>query len=214
MIRFRIVLLFLLVAAESAMAIEEPSFEVLHVADDYEVRRYAPFIVAEVDVEGPMDDAGGTAFRILAGYIFGDNEPRVKMAMTAPVSTRPAGDGERMRMTAPVLSEPASAERDAYTFAFVMESKYSMDTLPQPLDSRIRLVEKPARVIVARRYSGSWSEKKYLANKAKLLAALEADGVEVAGMPYFARYNSPFAPWFLRRNEVLVEVSWPPANDR
>lgn len=191
-----------------AMAIEEPAFDVLVTADDYEIRRYAPYIVAEVDVDGDMKKAGNDAFRILAGYIFGDNEPGQKMAMTAPVTTTPADQGQRMNMTAPVLSSPADDSNEAYTYAFVMESRFSMESLPKPLDSRIRLVEIPAKVVAVRRYSGSWSNKNFLKNRDTLLAALQDDGVVLSGQPWLARYNSPFTPWFLRRNEVLVEIEW------
>jgi hypothetical protein len=191
-----------------AMAIEEPAFDGLVTADDYEIRRYAPYIVAEVDVDGDMKKAGNDAFRILAGYIFGDNEPGQKMAMTAPVTTTPADQGQRMNMTAPVLSSPADDSNEAYTYAFVMESRFSMESLPKPLDSRIRLVEIPAKVVAVRRYSGSWSNKNFLKNRDTLLAALQDDGVVLSGQPWLARYNSPFTPWFLRRNEVLVEIEW------
>ena len=205
--RYAAILVFLL-AMHPAMAIEEPDFEVLVTADDYEIRRYAPYIVAEVDVDGDMKKAGNDAFRILAGYIFGDNEPGQKMAMTAPVTTKPAAQGQRMKMTAPVLSSAADDSTEAYTYAFVMESRYSMESLPKPLDSRIRLVEIPARVVAARRYSGSWSKKNFLKNEDALLAALQDDGVVLSGQPWLARYNSPLKPWFLRRNEVLVEIEW------
>lgn len=203
-----LLLLIVLLAAQPAMAIEEPAFDVLHATDDYEIRRYAPYIVAEVDVEGELKKAGGDAFRILAGYIFGKNEPGTKMSMTAPVTSQPAG--ERMQMTAPVISDAPDSGRDSYTFAFVMESRYSMETLPKPTDPRIRLVEKPAQVMAARRYSGRWSDSNFRKHEAALLAALQADAVEMLGEIYLARYNSPFTPWFLRRNEVLVEVSWQP----
>ncbi len=205
--RFSAILVFLL-AVHPAMATEEPAFEVLATADDYEIRRYAPYIVAEVDVDGDMKKAGNDAFRILAGYIFGKNEPGQKMAMTAPVITKPAGQGQRMNMTAPVLSSPAGDSTEAYTYAFVMESRFSMESLPKPLDSRIRLVEIPARDVAVRRYSGSWSNKNFLKNQDTLLTALQDDGVVLSGQPLLARYNSPLTPWFLRRNEVLVEIEW------
>mgnify|MGYP001824007398 FL=1 len=205
--RYLAILVFLL-AMQPAMAIEEPAFEVLVTADDYEIRRYSPYIVAEVDVDGDMKKTGNDAFRILAGYIFGDNEPGQKMAMTAPVTTKPAAQGQRMNMTAPVLSSPAVDATEAYTYAFVMESRFSMESLPKPLDSRIRLVEIPSRVVAARRYSGSWSNKNFLKNQGALLGALQDDSVVLSGQPWLARYNSPLKPWFLRRNEVLVEIEW------
>jgi hypothetical protein len=112
------------------MAIEEPSYEVLEQADEYEVRRYAPYLVVEVDVEGDFGEAGNKAFRLLSGYIFGDNQTEEKMSMTAPVESRPKEEGIRMSMTAPVTSTASAS--DEYTYAFVMERKYTLDTLPQP----------------------------------------------------------------------------------
>ena len=190
------------------MAIEEPDYEVLLTTKHYEVRRYQPYIVAEVDVEGDMGSAGNKAFRILAGYIFGKNEPGEKMAMTAPVESQEKAAGEKMAMTAPVLSDTPDPGRSEYTYAFVMEAKYTLDTLPAPLDPRIRISEKPARVVAVRRYSGRWSEGNYNKHETALLEALETDRVQTMGEPILARYNGPFIPWFMRRNEIQIEVAW------
>lgn len=203
--------LFLLVT-QTAMAIEEPEYEVVAEREDYEIRRYDPYIVAEVDVDGDRSAAGNRAFRILAGYIFGDNEPGEKMQMTAPVESRPEATGTRMQMTAPVEARAADAAEDGYTYAFVMERRYTLATLPKPRDPRIRLVERPQRMLAARRYSGRWTDANDAAEEAALLAALAADGVPTAGQPMLARYNPPFTPWFMRRNEVLVEVDYTPPN--
>ena len=189
-----LIALVALVAAATgapAMAIEEPQFEVIHVADDYEIRRYAPFIVAEVDVRGDSGNVGNRAFRILADYIFGNNEP-----------------GEKMRMTAPVVSDAPRDDHGLFTYAFVMESRYSMDTLPAPMDPRIRIVEKPAQVVAARSYSGRWTDDNFLRHEVSLISALTIDGISMRSEPFLARYDSPFTPWFLRRNEVLVELDW------
>ena len=188
----------------AAMAIEEPAYEVLLETKYYEVRRYAPYIVAEVDVDDDFKRAGNSAFRVLAGYIFGDNEPQQKMAMTAPVES---GKGVRMNMTAPVTSQAGNSD-GPYTYAFVMERKYTMDTLPAPDDPDIRLVQRPERVMAVHRYSGTWSEERYQEHEKILLDALAEDRVATTGRPVFARYNAPFTPWFLRRNEIMVEIDW------
>jgi hypothetical protein len=199
----------ILLFATIAMAYEEPSYEVLARADEYEVRRYESYLVAEVDVEGDFGEAGNKAFRLLAAYIFGENQTEEKMSMTAPVESRPREKGVRMSMTAPVTStRSASGE---YTYAFVMERKYTLDTLPRPRDPRIRLEERAARVMAVRRYSGRWTEENYRRNEAKLMEALSADGRRPIGAPMLARYNSPFTLWFLRRNEVMVEIDPPEA---
>lgn len=198
--------LFLLftLCGNAAMAIEEPAYEVLLETRYYEVRRYQPYIVAEVDVDDDFKRAGNSAFRVLAGYIFGDNEPQQKMEMTAPVESR---EGVRMNMTAPVTSQ-AGTGAGRYTYAFVMERKYTMDTLPEPTNPDIRLVQRPERVMAVHRYSGTWSEERYREHEKTLLDALAVDRVEITASPVFARYNAPFTPWFLRRNEIMVEIEW------
>ena len=196
----------ILLFAKMTMAYEEPSYEVLEQADEYEVRRYAPYLIAEVDVEGDFGKAGNKAFRLLAGYIFGDNQTEEKMSMTAPVESRPKQEGVRMSMTTPVTSTASAT--DQYTYAFVMERKFTLDTLPQPRDPRIRLRQQAARVMAVRRYSGRWTEENYRENEVKLMEALSADDQRPIGTPMLARYNSPFTPWFMRRNEVMVQIEW------
>lgn len=196
----------ILLFATMTMAYEEPSYEVLEAADEYEVRRYAPYLVAEVDVEGDFGEAGNKAFRLLAGYIFGDNETEEEMSMTAPVESRPKDEGVRMSMTTPVTSTASATGQ--YTYAFVMERKYTLALLPQPRDPRIRLRQQVARVMAVRRYSGRWTEGNYRKNEAKLMEALSADDRRPIGTPILARYNSPFTPWFMRRNEVMVRIEW------
>ncbi len=176
----RLLLIVLLAAfPAAAMALEEPQYEVLLRSGDIEFRQYEPYIVAEVTVSGDNQ-----AFRILAGYIFGDNAEQQKMQMTAPVARR---DNDH---------------------AFVMESKYSFDSLPEPNDDRIRLRERPARIVAVREFSGRWSERSFKKHERALLERLASLGIETAGEPELARYNSPFTPWFLRRNEIIVPVNW------
>lgn len=186
----RLLLLALMsLMVNSAMALEEPEYEILAEAADYEIRRYAPYIVAEVDVGGQSADREG--FRVLAGYIFGDNDDSEKMQMTAPVESLAPEDTGQM------------------TYRFVMESKYTLDSLPEPNNDRIRLRERPARIVAVRKFSGRWSDANVANNETQLLSDLAEDGVELSGTLELARYNSPFTPWFLRRNEVMVPVSWP-----
>lgn len=189
------------------MAIEEPKFDVLERQDDYEIRRYAPYIVAEVTVDGPMKDAGNEAFRILADYIFGSNSDATKMKMTAPVESQSATSGTRMKMTAPVISEQSDDDGERYRYAFVIEQKYDLDTVPKPLDGRIELRETKERVVAVRRFSGSWRESNFQKHTEKLMVALKRDGIEAVKQPYQARYNAPFVPTFFRRNEVIVEIA-------
>ena len=202
--------LFLLALAQTTMAIEKPEYEVLMAGEEFEIRRYAEYIVAEVDIDAGMRESGNSAFRILAGYIFGNNVAGEKMRMTAPVEASASQDGVRMNMTAPVESQPGA--EGTTTYAFVMERKYTLETLPQPVDPRIRIAVRPARTMAVRRYSGTWSEDNYAEHRTALFAALDAAGVERVGPPVWARYDAPMTPWFMRRNEVMVEVNWPQAD--
>ena len=186
------------------MAYEEPAYEVVHSTDDYEIRRYEPFIVAETRVSGAFGTAGSEAFRILAGYIFGRNKVRgIELA-------QPEAEGEsiKMAMTVPVFSAQSIQNSEAtYTYGFVMPSEFSMESLPIPLDARVRLRVVPERVVAVRRYSGRWSEEKFEDHASELLRALSRDGIQSSGAIQFARYNGPWTPWFFRRNEVMVAVA-------
>ena len=182
MMRRLLALLFLTFTGATAMALEEPAYEVLLTVGDVEFRRYEPYMLAEVTVDGNAQDR--RAFQILAGYIFGDNNEGEKMNMTAPVETRGSD------------------------YAFVMERKYSPESLPQPNDERIRIFTREARVVAALRFSGRWSERNMRKHEQQLVDELAAMNVETTGAPEVARYNSPFTPWFLRRNEIIIPVDW------
>ncbi len=201
------ILLFILLSLVPAMAAEEPRYQVIRQTPDYELRRYEPYRVAEVEVRGGFEAVGKEAFRILAGYIFGDNQGQTQIEMTAPVSQRPR-EGMRIEMTAPVAQRPAE-QSDAYVISFVMPARFGLADLPKPNHPRIILREEPARWIAARRYAGSWSEERYRQEERALLEALARDSLKTLGAPIYARYNSPFSLPMFRRNEVLVVIEGP-----
>jgi hypothetical protein len=190
-----------------ASALEEPEYTVIGSYDQFELRHYPPYLVAEIDVPGGFDDGGNGAFRILAGYIFGDNRSAEKMRMTAPVEATPARSSEKMAMTAPVTA--TDAKDGMTTFAFVMERKYTPETLPAPNDDRIRIREMPERMVAVRRYSGRWTQSRFQDNLGTLDQALADAGLKAVGAPVLARYNSPFSLPVFRRNEVMIEVVQP-----
>lgn len=121
--------------------------------------------------------------------------------MTAPVSQESAS--EKIAMTAPVSQETVDGK---WRITFTMPAEYTLETLPTPLDDRVTLKRQPGRLIAAIRYSGTWSKDRYEEKEGSLKSVLEERGLEAVGEPIFARYNSPFALWFLRRNEVLIPV--------
>ncbi len=189
------------------VAYDSPRYSVVETLGDIEIREYEPYLVAETVVDGGLESAGNQGFRVLAKYIFGDNRGKQKIAMTAPVSQEKV-DGMKIAMTAPVTQ---AKDGDRYTIQFMMPSEYSLEQLPEPNDSRITLKEIPARSFAAVRYSGTWSKRNYQKNLDLLLETLRQSGYEPSGEPIWARYDAPFKPWFLRRNEILTAFQAPVA---
>ena len=187
--------------AMDAMAIEEAAYKVLKKDTKFEIRDYAPHILAETFVEGDLEEAGNKAFNRLFRYISGENRSREKVAMTAPVSQEPMG--EKITMTAPVGQQRV---QEKWAVSFMMPASYTLGTLPEPEDPKVTLRQVPARRMAAVRYSGFWSEKNYLRYKLALESWIHERGLTIVGDPIWARYNPPFTPWFLRRNEILVPV--------
>jgi hypothetical protein len=190
--------------AAKAMAIEEAGYTLVTKDGTFELRDYAPHIVAETLVEGTLEDAGNKAFGRLFRYISGGNRSREKVAMTAPVSQQPKG--EKIAMTAPVAQQWLQG---GWAVSFTMPASYTLETLPKPEDPHVTLRQVPARRMAAvrYRYSGSWSEQGYLRHKSELESWIRAKGLTSAGEPVWARYNSPFTLWFLRRNEILIPLA-------
>ena|SRR5579859_5981919 len=185
------------------MAYEQPRYTVVEREKNLEVRRYEPYIVAEIDARGSLEEAGNKAFRPLADFIFGKNRRSEKMAMTVPVTQAPKG--ETVGMTAPVMQ--SSSGEQTYVVSFVMPSRYTMTTLPQPIDPSIRFREVPASTVVAWSYRGTWSASRYEKEERAFREAVAKRGWTMSGALVWARYNPPFWPWFLRRNEILGELS-------
>jgi hypothetical protein len=194
--------LFATLMTGNLMAIEEAEYTVLLKDETLEIRQYAPSIVAEVIVKDNFEDASNAAFRTLFKYISGSNSSRSKIAMTAPVSQE--AQSEKIAMTAPVGQRAAE---QGWAVSFMMPASYTMDTIPLPEDASVKLREVPAYSAAAIRYSGTWSEKKYKKQLVLLNDWIDQNELEATGMPLWARYNAPFTPWFMRRNEILVPVS-------
>jgi hypothetical protein len=176
--------------AVAVMSLDEPEYEVIEQTDAFELRQYKPFVVAETRVDGDFDEVGSRAFSSLVSYIQGGNQGGRNLPMTAPVNQQRIADDND----------------DTWLFQFVMPKEYVLQMLPQPMDEAVTLRQIPARLVAARRYSGGWGEQKYRDNEQALLDALRQERLMPVGAPIFARYNAPFVPGFLRRNEVLVDV--------
>jgi effector-binding domain-containing protein len=183
------------------VGIEKAKYTVIEKEGKFEIRQYPSHIIAETIVEDSFDNAGNTAFRRLFDYISGQNRNKESIAMTAPVSQ--VGGSEKIAMTAPVNQQKSE---DMWAVSFIMPSKYTVETLPQPLDPNITLREIPPCKMAALRYSGTWSRKRYEAKKSLLEQFISNKKLQIISEAIFARYDPPFQLWFLRRNEVLIPV--------
>lgn len=191
------------------MAIEEPAYAVALRNGAFEIRDYPALIAAEVTVTGTRNEASSAGFRLLAGYIFGGNARQQSIAMTAPL-VREAKAGETIAMTAPVTQ---SGSDGAWVVRFFMPAAFTMASLPTPNDKRVSLVPVPAARHAVVRFSGLARAAEVEDRTADLLAFLQRHGLTAVGRPSLARYNPPWTPWFMRRNEVWVTVEHvsPPA---
>ena len=199
----RLPLLSLVVLSTTpVMAIEEAKYDVLSKDNKIEVRHYPPHVVAETIVYGDLEEVGNKAFQRLFGYISGDNTSQSDITMTAPVGQQTTG--EDIAMTAPVGQKKAEI---GWVINFMMPASYTLKTLPSPDDERVVLRQVTSQTVAAIRYSGFWSESNYLEHKVKLENWIQQSHYQVNGDALWARYNAPFTPWFLRRNEVLIPVA-------
>ncbi len=183
--------------------IEEPAYKVLEKKDGYEIREYAPYILAQTTVTGSYDEATNKGFRIIADYIFGNNTKKESIAMTTPVLEKDAVS-EKIAMTTPVLE--TESENNERTIAFVLPSKYTLETLPTPNNNAVVFVEVPARKVAALTFTWYATENRMQAKKESLKSFLERDSMTTLGKVETARYNPPLSMPLMLRNEVLIEV--------
>ena len=209
----------LLLIAGPAMAIEEPAFEVLRKDGAMEIRKYAPFIVAQTWVQGDMDEASSRGFRLIADYIFGNNvavgeRTAAKIAMTAPVTMAPEAASQKIAMTAPVTMAPQAAASapeatQRWRVHFVMPRQYTLATLPKPNNQEVQLEEVPAKWFAVLRYSGLNTNARVQQRNEEALAWVVAQKLTPLGPPQLARYDPPWTLPPFRRNEILVEIAAP-----
>ena len=197
---------------ESAMAIEEPKYEVRISQAPFELRHYAPTLIAQTIVEGDMDAASNKGFRLIADFIFGNNlaagsEQAAKIAMTAPVTVEP--QSSKIAMTAPVTIEPQSGSAQQWRVHFVMPSQYTLATIPKPKNSAVTLHELPSKYFVVHRYSGFNTEARVQEKTDEALAWAKQQSLKVVGTPQLSRYDPPWTLPMFRRNEIMVEVAAP-----
>jgi hypothetical protein len=188
-----------------ARVTEQQKYDVIERLGSVELRRYPPCVVADVVVRGTAEGAGNSAFRPLAGYISGNNTSSSKLAMTAPVLQEPAG--QKLAMTAPVLQEAAG--QDAWTVSFVLPGDRPLGEYPVPTDRHVTLREVPGQLAAALRWSGRWTQGNVENRTRELREAIAGAGWAEVGQARWARFDPPWRPAFVRRNEIVIPVAVP-----
>ena len=169
-------------------------YDLIKKLDEVEIRHYPRLTVAKVT--NSESDSFGLLFR----FISGANIQKKKVKMTSPVVSQEIP--QEIKMTSPVLTD---FSEEGY-MAFVMPQEFNIETIPQPLDGRVKIEEVPERNVAVLRFSGSWSEDRFETKTKELLNELANARIKTKGGVFTMLYNPPFTPSFLRRNEVAIEV--------
>lgn len=183
----------------------EPSYTLLDKdqAASIEVRRYPAMVHAVTLIEASdYGVAGNLGFQRLAGYIFGNNGRDENIGMTSPVVRSPTIGRE-----GPALAARSGAR--GWRMAFIMPSRYTLETLPAPRDARVSLVPISERHVVTLSFSGRASDRDLAKLGPQILAWAKKKGLVARGAPTLAVYDSPRVPGPLRRNEIMLEIEPP-----
>jgi len=167
--------------------VKQAKYSVIKKLNNVEIRLYNPLVLAKVD------GFGDSGFNLLFDYISGNNIGQTDLEMTSPVIS------QSIEMTAPVLSDQDS-------IAFVIPEKFSINEVPKPRDDRVKIQQIPQRYVAALKFSGRWASENFNKKSKQLLEELDRLEIKTKGKVFSMRYNGPFTPWFLRRNEVAIEV--------
>ncbi|MCX8505163.1 MAG: heme-binding protein [Alphaproteobacteria bacterium] len=200
-----IVIVGVLMWGPIASNVEQARYEVMRSENNVEIRNYPPLLVAEATTTGDRDTAIGEGFKLLAGYIFGDNTAKDKIAMTAPVTQQ---NNEKIAMTAPVMQQSQeNSGENLWHVQFVMPSKYNLQTIPKPNNDKVHLREtSPAKFAVIR-FSGRATPENLAEHEQELKAYLQNRQITPKSAPIYAFYNPPWTVPFLRRNEIMIEIA-------
>ena len=181
--------------------VERPDYEIVQSDNNIEIREYGPMIIAEVEVDGKREDAIRNGFRLLANYIFGNNTVGLDITTKAQVNQQ---ESQKIAMTAPVQLK---SKGKSWLMSFVMPSKYSMDSLPEPNDDRVNLKEILNTKFIVIEFSGTNSNENIDKHEKDLLNYIESNKIKISGSPKYAFYNPPWTLPFMRRNEVMIEIN-------
>lgn len=172
---------------------EEQKYTVVATRDGYEIRNYPSCVVAEIKVAGDFDTAGSQAFRSLFNFISGANGASKKISMTAPVIQH-SSQSTKLQVW------------DEHTISFVMPADMTIANTPVPTDGRVQLRQVTDQLVAALRFSGRMSIDNFESNKRRLEELITRDGYLPSDVSRIARFNAPWTPGFMRRNEIQIPV--------
>jgi len=198
-------LIFFILISNSIMATDEPDFNLILKEDRFEIREYAPKIIAQIEVFGDFDQASSKGFKVLADYIFGNNKSKdgnSRIEMTAPVEMEPLP--QKIDMTRPVLTE---GNDNTWIVSFIMPNEFTLETLPEPNDKNIKILSIPKEKYAVIVFSGLVRESSYLEKENLLIQFIEENKLKTSGEIKIARYNPPWTLPFFRRNELMIKVN-------
>jgi hypothetical protein len=171
---------------------EQQKYRVVERLEDLEIREYEPCVLMQVTVAGDFMKAGNVAFRPLVNYISGSNQSSQKIAMTAPV----------------IQESPSELE---HIVSFVLPSGMQPQDVPVPSDARVKMVAEPSYFAAARKFGGGWDEERFRTQGELLLNAVKGAGLVPVRAIYWARFDPPWKPGFLKRNEAIIKIERPKA---
>ena len=166
---------------------QEQKYSVVDSFAGFELRKYDACVLADIEITSDFEKAGSAGFGPLVGFIGGQNL-----------------SGTRIAMTAPVIQEPTDR---AHIVSFVMPSEIDEPGAPKPTDNRVSLRVKPQELVAVARFTGLMSAASYQGRLTKLLVAIDTAGYRTVGNARFARFDPPWTPWFIRRNEIQIPVA-------
>ena len=184
----KLIILFFVIIMTSCQLqdLEIPKYKVLEVKGNIEIREYEAMNIATVKTKGERKDSIKRGFRVVADYIFGNNELDKSIKMTAPVQQQTIDD--------------------SWEISFVMPSKYALNDLPKPNNELVLIKQIPQKKFVVIRFSGTNSNRNINNHKEKLLAYVKENNLVSIGSLKYAFYNPPWTIPFMKRNEIMLEI--------
>jgi hypothetical protein len=174
--------------AVNAFKTERQKYRVVLKDAELEIRFYPEATMATIYSNASnYKGVASSGFRKLAGFIFGGNEQKTGISMTAPV---------RMNMT-----EKGSE------MSFVMPEKYDETNLPKPNDKSILIHKSTPQYVAVIVFGGYASDEKISQYKQKLTDILNKRNIKISGDYNFLGYNAPYQ-LIARTNEITIPIAW------